>query len=249
MRVRPGFDAIAYATHEVRTCLHIIAGLAAMVEPAGLSSSDRESVHAIQVAAADAHRIIDDLVLSSEHDGAEPATVQWVISLQPWAPRCDIAAWLAAWRSLAAKAGTRIHLECAGEVPGVVVGDAPHVRQIVAALISNALKFAAGGNVWVHVSVGRTALGREYLALEVIDDGVGIEKGALERIFKPGERADKAVHKRFGGSGMGLAVGRELARALGGDIEVRSQPGHGAAFRLAVPLASGAAGCASDGRA
>jgi DNA-binding MarR family transcriptional regulator/anti-sigma regulatory factor (Ser/Thr protein kinase) len=229
---------MAYAKHEVRTCLHVIAGLAAMVEVDSRSGANREAVYAIQLAVADADRILGDMVLSPDLGPLRGPTVRWVIESRPWAPQVELPSWVSVWRSLVAEQGTRIHVHVADGVPGVVMGDAPHLRQILSALVANAIKFAAGGTIRVHAWADRTATGSVRLAIEVSDDGIGIEADALDRIFEPHQQASPAVHERFGGSGMGLAVSRELARALGGDIEVRSRPGHGAAFRVTVPLVS-----------
>ncbi len=236
MDIRPGIDAVAYASHEVRTYLHIIAGLAAMVDVDGPAGSNREAVSAIQLAAADADRVLGDLVVAHDEGDASSASVRWIIASQVWAPRVDIASWVRVWRSLASQHGTRIHVRVADSVPARVMGDAPHLRQIIAALISNAIKFSEGGNVRVHVAAEYGTAEHAWLAVEVSDDGLGIEVHALERIFEPRQQASEAVHARFGGSGMGLAVGRALARAMGGDITVRSRPGKGAAFKVTVPL-------------
>jgi len=121
-----------------------------------------------------------------------------------------------------------VALELAIEA-GPVVGDAARLSQIARNLLSNALKFTPGGG-HVRVSTGR-APGQAYL--EVRDDGPGIEPSDLPYVFDRFWRGRNVAD--VSGSGIGLTVARELARAHGGEISVTSEPGRGAVFRLVLP--------------
>lgn len=114
--------------------------------------------------------------------------------------------------------------------PAEVVGDADRLAQIVRNLLSNALKYTPAGG---HVRLA-TARARDRVTLEVADDGPGIASDDLPRVFDRFWRGASAGDVT--GSGIGLTVARELARAHGGELVARSEPGRGSAFTLAMPL-------------
>jgi signal transduction histidine kinase len=116
--------------------------------------------------------------------------------------------------------------------PGAAVQgrtDGGKLRQILLNLLSNAVKFTSAGTVAVDISA---ADGRVHYA--VSDTGVGIAPDDLERIFEPFVQVDASHTRSFGGSGLGLAVSRRLARLLDGDLSVDSEPGAGSTFKLTV---------------
>ncbi|WP_308809809.1 sensor histidine kinase [Archangium lansingense] len=127
----------------------------------------------------------------------------------------------------AAKAGCALEVEA--ERPVVGRWDRLRLEQVVTNLLSNALKYGAGRPV--HVTVEAEP---ERAVLVVHDEGIGIEPEHLERIFGKFERAVSGRHYD-GGLGLGLYITRQIVQALGGDIEVRSEPGRGATFRVVLP--------------
>ena len=114
-------------------------------------------------------------------------------------------------------------------------GDPVRLRQIVANLVSNAIKFTASGSVDVTLDLrhdGATRIARWRVA----DTGVGIDPDALPRLFEPFVQADASTTRRFGGTGLGLAISRRLVEAMGGQITIESRPGQGAIFAFEVQL-------------
>ena len=136
----------------------------------------------------------------------------------------------------AAEKGIALEFEIAGEVPEQIVSDPVRVRQIVTNLLGNAIKFTAAGSVRAVLSMTSTQLGPR-LAIAVVDTGIGIAADKLAAIFDPFVQADSSVTRRFGGTGLGLAISQRYARALGGEVEVRSELGRGTTFT--VTLATG----------
>jgi CheY-like chemotaxis protein/anti-sigma regulatory factor (Ser/Thr protein kinase) len=122
------------------------------------------------------------------------------------------------------------------EGPRVVRGDALRVRQVVGNLVSNAVKFTEKGGVTIRL---REPTPHRF-ELSVLDTGIGISESALRRLFTPFEQAEATTTRRFGGTGLGLAVSRQLAQLMGGTLEVQSTHGHGSCFTLAVPLEAAA---------
>jgi CheY-like chemotaxis protein len=123
-------------------------------------------------------------------------------------------------------------LNLADNLPRWVRGDALRLRQVLGNYLSNALKFSEAG--LIEVNVVSVEPGR--VRFEVTDQGIGIEAGALERLFKPFSQADGSTTRRFGGTGLGLSICRQLAHLMGGSVGVRSQVKEGSTFWLDVPL-------------
>jgi signal transduction histidine kinase/DNA-binding response OmpR family regulator/HPt (histidine-containing phosphotransfer) domain-containing protein len=123
-----------------------------------------------------------------------------------------------------------------GEVPRQLKGDTRRIRQILANLISNAVKFAESGEIAVRIGAAPHAAGGHLLRLEVIDTGIGIDKQAQSRIFDSFTQADHSTTRRYSGSGLGLAICKQLVGLMGGDIGVDSEPGKGSRFWFTLPL-------------
>ncbi|NML14093.1 response regulator [Azohydromonas caseinilytica] len=123
-------------------------------------------------------------------------------------------------------------------LPERVLGDPLRVRQIVANLVSNALKFTARGEVAVSLRVEAPddAGVPTRVAIEVRDTGPGIDAAVQARLFNVFTQADSSTTRRYGGTGLGLSISQHLARLMGGEITLRSEPGQGATFTLRLPL-------------
>jgi len=116
------------------------------------------------------------------------------------------------------------------EVPDRLVGDPNRLRQVVLNLVDNAIKFTERGEVIVHVSLRAQAPAEIRLQFTVTDTGIGVPPDKQQRIFKPYDQGGAAVARRYGGTGLGLAVTSRLVRMMGGQIALNSRPGLGSAF-------------------
>jgi signal transduction histidine kinase/CheY-like chemotaxis protein len=123
------------------------------------------------------------------------------------------------------------------ELPDWRHGDALRLRQVLLNLLGNAVKFTLQGQVVLRVQVGASL---NAVRFSVTDTGIGMTAEALQRIFEPFQQADGSTTRRFGGSGLGLSISRQLVQAMGGEITVTSQPGRGSCFEfeLALPAAT-----------
>lgn len=117
-----------------------------------------------------------------------------------------------------------------------LLGDSLRVQQILLNLVGNAIKFTTRGGVTVRAVIVEESAYDVLVAIDVIDTGIGISPGAVQRIFEPFEQADSSTTRQHGGSGLGLAICRRLARLMGGDVVAKGIPGEGSTFSLTFRL-------------
>ena len=146
---------------------------------------------------------------------------------------------LASLRISAAEKNLALELDYPASVPEHLQGDAFRLQQIALNLLGNAIKFTDSGSVTLRVRYAQ-----RHLVLDVVDTGIGIAAEQLERIFEPFAQADASTTRKFGGTGLGTTISRQLAELMGGTLSVRSQLGQGSTFTLRVPLALGEAAIA-----
>jgi signal transduction histidine kinase len=219
---------LAEVTHELRTPLTGILGMSELLGDTAASAEQRELIAALRHSATVMKSLIDDILDLSRLDAGRVELV-----LAPWRPR-QLLGELEGEFALRLRAkGVALAVNCGDDVPPQVRGDAFRVRQVLANLLSNALKFTDRGTVTLGAAWedGR-------LALSVADTGIGIPSEALGRLFAPFQQADPGIARRFGGSGLGLAICKRLIDLMGGDLSVSSTVGRGSTFRISVPASA-----------
>ncbi|MCA9792174.1 MAG: PAS domain S-box protein [Candidatus Eremiobacteraeota bacterium] len=223
-RARTGF--LAHITHELRTPMNSIIGFTDMLRRRlrELPERDRDSLETIDRNAKHLLGIINDLLDISKVEAGKVELCPEEFSLEALAR--DV---MAAVAPLAARTNSRCHLTI-GEDPGVLNSDPTRIRQILYNLLSNACKFTHEGEVELHLSGDR-----DRVTVVVQDDGIGIAADHLERIFEPFTQADSTITRRFGGTGLGLALSKSFCEMLGGEISVESELGKGSRFTVRLP--------------
>lgn len=224
----------AIISHELRTPVSAIQAGARVILDDSAPEQRRETAELIVDASALMTRMLNDLL---DHSKMEAGAM----SLET--RDFDLAALLSDterfWRAQASEKG----LELRGtRVPEGqwMKGDPYRIRQVLNNLLSNAIKFTAKGRIEVEVTVVGAGPDERALAITVRDQGTGIPPDAMNRLFTPFAQGSSEVARTYGGTGLGLKVSRDLARLMGGDLTVASEPGKGAAFTLSVVLPVGA---------
>ena len=222
---------MASVSHELRTPLTSIIGyLELALDDTGLDTATRNQLEIAQRNAARLRELVADLLAMS---AASRHGVDFILNPAP-ADVSEIVG--AAATSVAPRAAAHgIRIDASGVRPCAAVVDAHRLRQVVDNLLSNAVKYnTRGGAVVVTVDRADAAI-----AICVADDGPGISTNDQGRVFERFFRADAVRNSSVHGSGLGLSISRDIVRAHGGDITVRSEPGQGAVFTVRLPQREG----------
>jgi len=226
-------DFVAVVSHEVRTPMNGVLGMARLLLDTGLMTKQREYAETIIASGQSLLTILNDLLDISKLEAGKLD-----LEIIPFDPRRAVEDALAVMASRADEGGLDLTRNIADDLPGSVMGDPNRLRQILLNLLSNALKFTSKGEVAVHAIVAeRMPDGRVTLAFSVRDTGPGISDEAKEKLFSPYAQGAVEVARKYGGTGLGLAICRRLADLMNGRIELESELGTGSTFRLVVPFA------------
>lgn len=126
-----------------------------------------------------------------------------------------------------------LNIEIEPETSQILNTDKLRLEQVLKNLLSNAIKFTSEGGITLNVSTNQA---KEKIFFKVIDTGIGIAKDKLKMVFEAFQQADGSTQRKYGGTGLGLSISRELARLLGGQIDLKSTEGVGSEFTLIVPV-------------
>lgn len=225
-------ESLAMISHELRTPVNGVLGLAQLLErhdlPEGAAQIVRRMIQAGRTLAAIINDIVDLALLEVRQVRLEPR-------------RFDIRETLTGAATLASAAATAkgllVRVSTLAPLPPAVYGDPARLQQIVINLVSNGIKFTEAGHIEVKIDVAGRRDDAIDIVIEVADTGIGIAPEIIPRLFQPFSQAETGREKRFGGTGLGLAISKGLAEAMGGTISVRSEVGRGSTFIVRLPFA------------
>jgi CheY-like chemotaxis protein len=171
--------------------------------------------------------LLDDIL-----DHAKLEAGRMTVETEPFALRDLVAQTARFWRSQARKKGLELRVDGIAALPRRVEGDPTRLRQILNNLISNAVKFTQTGSVSLVIAAWPADEDACSVTLKVVDTGAGMEPEQLAKLFNPFEQSDAG--RRYGGTGLGLVISRQLARLMGGHLTAVSTRGSGSTFTLAL---------------
>jgi signal transduction histidine kinase/CheY-like chemotaxis protein len=220
-------DFIANISHEVRTPLTSIIGFAESILDGGLSAA--EKTDAVKTVARNGRHLltlINDILDLSKME-ADRLDID-KLAFSPFQLLSDIESLVG---MQAREKGLAFDISYSFPLPRQIFSDPTRLKQILLNLCSNAVKFTERGSVRVNVSCSTP---RHKMIFTVVDSGIGLSQAAQERLFKAFSQADSSTTRKFGGTGLGLYISRQLAQKLGGDITVESIEGLGSKFIVAI---------------
>ena len=230
-------EFLATMSHEVRTPMNGVLGLADLLLDTELSAEQRDYVETIQRSGQALLEILNDILDLSKIEAGKLELES--IAFDPLQAMNDV---LALSGPRAAAKGLLLDAVAAPDLPRDVIGDPGRLRQVLGNLLGNSLKFTDSGQVRIAAAVAQVDGDAMLLRYTISDTGIGMSAEQRARLFQPFSQADASTTRRFGGTGLGLAICRRLVDMMGGAITVQSEPGQGSSFSFTVRCQRAVAG-------
>lgn len=224
-------ESIAMISHELRTPVNGIVGLAQLVSEHSLAEPTARIVRRMVQAGRTLAVIINDFV-----DVAMLDLGQVRLDRRVFDPRETVLAAVSLVSAGQTCKGLDIRVRCTDILPAFVFGDPDRLQQIVINLVGNSMKFTDAGYIELDIAMIILSANAIELRVDVKDTGIGMPADLIPRLFQPFSQGETGPRKRFGGAGLGLAICKRLAEAMGGSIAVDSQVGKGSTFHVRLPF-------------
>ncbi len=225
-------DFLAHMSHEIRTPLTAISGIAEILDKTKENLDDKQTqlVRTLNSSTASLKDLINDILDFSKIESGELEMNEQAFILD------EIFENVISMMSLkASEKGVSFVFDYADLKNSEFYGDPARIRQILVNLVNNAIKFTDQGGVTVKANFEDRA-GNDFLRIDVADTGIGIAPENFDLVFERFKQADSTVSRKYGGTGLGLPISRNLAQMLGGDIFMSSEVGKGSTFSLLLPM-------------
>ena len=220
---------LATMSHEIRTPMNGVLGALDLLRHSELSTAQRRLVRTAASSGVSLMEILNDVL---DHSKIEAGKLS--LSLLPMSPTAVATSVVTLFRANAEAKGLTLGLDIEPNVQEWVIGDAQRLKQVLLNLVGNAIKFTERGGVSLRLSARPAATGSAGIQFEVHDSGMGMSKQAQKDLFQPFHQIDNDRNRKRGGTGLGLVISQSIVEAMGGSIEVESEPGTGSCFGFAL---------------
>ncbi|MET3212832.1 UNVERIFIED_ORG: two-component system capsular synthesis sensor histidine kinase RcsC [Burkholderia territorii] len=222
---------LATMSHEIRTPLNAILGNLELIGREPLTDTQSERLHTVEGASATLLDLINDILDLSKIEAG-----QMTIEAIPFDLAETITQTGAMFEPLATAKGLQFDVIVDDALAQRYIGDPTRIRQIAANLVANAIKFTSHGDVTLEVYLRDDTDPASPVVIGVSDTGIGMTEAQRTALFQPFTQADTSISRRFGGTGLGLALTKRLATMMDGAIDVKSEAGNGSTFVVTLPL-------------
>ena len=222
---------LANMSHEMRTPLNGVIGISDLILETPLNSEQRDLVQTLRNSGRILLRLVEDVLDLSRIESGKLVAQNTDFDLHGL-----VNGTMNMFAPQAEKKGVELRRHFSPSTSFLLHGDAQHLRQIIVNLVGNALKFTHAGMVELRVSTVIDEENATRLRFEVIDTGIGIAPESLQAIFESFTQADAAITRKYGGTGLGTAISKQLVEFMGGKIGLSSEPGVGSTFWFELPF-------------
>jgi len=220
---------LASMSHEIRTPMNAIIGISELLSGTSLYDEQKEYVEMIKISAGNLLNIIDDVLDLSKIESGKLELEETEFNLRDVVEETAVS-----FVTQATKKGIELLCHIDPEIPAYIIGDPMRLRQILVNLIGNAIKFTEKGQVVVDVKTEERKGNRAILRFCVSDTGIGIPREKQAKIFESFTQADGSTTRKYGGTGLGLTISKQLVEKMGGRIWVESEIGKGSNFYFTI---------------
>lgn len=225
---------LANISHEIRTPINGIAGMAELLSQSPTAEESVTYLHAIKSAADNLKVIINDIL-----DLASIESGKLKFERIGFNTKDLLSSLIDTFQVQAREKGIKLQLEIDEQANTILLGDPVRLNQVLINLVGNAIKFTHNGYIRVHCMVEKKHRRKFDMRFDVIDTGIGIPTDKLETIFESFSQADESVTRKYGGTGLGLTIVKQLVELQGGRITVESVEDQGSTFSVHIPYAIG----------
>lgn len=225
-------EFLANMSHEIRTPINGILGMLQLTLMADdLQADYRDNLITAKNCADNLLRLINDILDISKLEAGKYNLKEEIFDV-----KTSIEETVAAQVPIATNKGLQLDCTFGNNIPKLVKGDGQRIQQILNCLLSNALKFTSEGNVRVKVAAIDGEKETITLRIAVADSGIGISEKDMDKLFVRFSQVDSSDTRKYGGSGLGLVISKQIAELMGGTISVQSKEGIGSTFIAEIPL-------------